>query len=83
MFGVSLAFVEKVWRRYRATGDIAPKPHRGGQQPRLDGAAQRVVQRLVTDHPEATLEEWGTGGAVETGRRVSVPTMGRVLQRLG
>jgi transposase len=83
VFGVSLGFVEKVVRQYRATGDIAPKPHGGGQKPRLDGAAQAVVQRLVEDHPDATLEELCTGVAVETGLRVSVPTICRVLQRLG
>jgi transposase len=83
VFGVSLAFVEKILRQYRATGDIAPKPHAGGQRPRLDVAAQTVVQRLVGDNPDATLEELCTGVAVETGRRVSVPTMCRVLQRLG
>ena len=81
--GVSLGFVETVVRQYRATGDIAPKPHRGGQKPRLDGAAQAVVQRLVDDHPDATLEELCTGVAAETRLRVSVPTMCRVLQRLG
>jgi transposase len=43
MFGVSLAFVEKVLRQYRATGDIAPKPHGGGQKPPLDAAAKDVV----------------------------------------
>lgn len=83
IFGVSLGFVEKVVRHYRATGDIAPKPHRGGQKLRLDGAAQAVVQRWGDDHPAATLAEVCTGVAIATGRRVSVPPMGRVLQRLG
>ena len=83
IFGVSLAFVEKVLRQYRATGDIAPKPHAGGQKPRLGAAAQTVVQRLMSTNPDATLEELCTGVAAETGVRVSVPTMCRVLQRLG
>jgi transposase len=83
VFGVSLAFVEKVLRQHRTTGDIAPKPHAGGQQPRLDAAAQAVVQRLLADNPDATLEELCTGVAAEIGVRVSVPTMCRVLQRLG
>ena len=83
VFGVSLAFVEKVLRQYRATGDITPKPHAGGRKPRLDVAARTIVQRLVGDHPDATLEELCTGVAGETGLRVSVPTMCRVRQRLG
>jgi transposase len=80
---VSLAFVEKVLRQHRTTGHSAPKPHAGGQKPRLGTAAQAVVQRLVAANPEATLEEWCTGVAAETGVRGRVPTMCRVLQHLG
>jgi transposase len=83
MFGVSLAFVEKVLRQYCATGDIPPKPHAGGQKLRPNVAPHTIVQRLVGDHPDATLEALYTGAAGETGLRVSVPTMCRVLQRLG
>jgi transposase len=83
IFGVSLAFVEKVLRQHRTTGNIAPKPHAGGQKPRLGAAAQTVVQRLMEAKPAATLEEWCTGVAAETGVRVSVPTMGRALQCFG
>ena len=82
VFGVSLGFVEKVLRQHRTTGSIAPKPHAGGQHPRLDAAAQAVLQRLVGEHPDATLQELCAGVAAETGVRVSVPTMCRALQRL-
>lgn len=83
VFGVSLAFVEKVLRQHRTTGNIAPKPHAGGQKPRLDSAAHTVIRHLVGDNPDATLQELCAGVAAETGVRVSVPTMCRVLQRLG
>ena len=83
VFGVSLAFVEKVLRQHRTTGNIAPKPHAGGQKSRLDAAAQAVIQRLVGGHPDATLQELCAGVAAETGVRVSVPTMCRALQHLG
>ena len=83
LFGVSLGFVEKVLRQHRTTGTIAPKPHAGGQKPRLGAAAQAVVQRRMAANPDATLEELCTGVAAETGVRVSVPTMCRVRQRLG
>jgi hypothetical protein len=44
VFGVSLAFVEKVVRQHRTTGDIAPKPYAGGPKPHLDTAVQAVVR---------------------------------------
>jgi transposase len=54
IFGVSLSFVEKLLRRHRTTGAIAPKPHAGGQRPRVDGAAQAQVHQLARDQPDAT-----------------------------
>ena len=83
LFGVSLSFVEKLLRRYRTSGDLAPKPHAGGQRPRLDTAADTLVRRLVHDNTDITLEERCARVADELGVRVSVATMGRVLQRLG
>jgi transposase len=83
LFGVSLSFVEKLLRRHRTTGELAPKPHAGGQKPRLDAAAAALVRRLVDDNADVTLEELCARIADETGVRVSVATMCRVLQRLG
>jgi transposase len=83
LFGVSLSFVEKLRRRHRTTGDIAPKPHAGGQRPRLNATADTLVRRLVHDNADLTLEELCGHVAAEAGVRVSVATMCRVLQRLG
>jgi transposase len=83
LFGVSLSFVEKLLRRHRVTGDIMPKPHAGGQRPRLDGTADALIQQLVHDHPDMTLEDLCAHVAGARGVRVSVATMCRGLQRLG
>jgi transposase len=83
LFGVSLAFVEKILRQHRTTGSVAPKPHAGGQSPRVNEAVQALIRQLVRAHPDLTLQELCTRIATETGVRVSVPTMCRVLQRLG
>jgi transposase len=56
IFGVSLSFVEKLLRRHRTTGEIAPKPHAGGQRPRVGATAQAKGRRLVHNQPDATLE---------------------------
>jgi len=83
LFGVSLSFVEKLLRRHHTTGDIAPKPHAGGQRPSLDAAAHTLVQQLVQANADLTLEELCARVADERGIHVSVATMCRVLQRLG
>jgi transposase len=82
VFGVSLSFVEKVLRRYRATGELGPKPHGGGQKPHVDAAAQALIRQVVHDHPDATLGELCTRLAEATGVRVSLATMCRVAQHL-
>ena len=83
LFGVSLSFVEKLLRRHRTTGDIAPKPHAGGQKPRLDTAAATLVRQLVHDNADLTLEELCSRVADAVGVRVSCATMCRMLRRLG
>src|SRR5687768_4650448 len=83
LFGVSLSCVEKLLRRHRTTGDIAPKAHAGGQRPALDAAANTLVQQLVHDNSDITLEELCARVVDARGIHVSVVTMCRVRQRLG
>ena len=83
LFGVRLAFIEQLIRRYRTTGAIAPTPHAGGQKPRLAAAADTLVRRLVHDHAASTVEARCARVAETRGVRVSAATMCRVLQRLG
>jgi transposase len=79
LFGVSLSFVEKLLRRRRTTGDIAPRPHAGGRRPSCDEAALAQVRRLVREQPDVTLAELCERLLAERGLRVSVPTMGRLV----
>jgi transposase len=83
LFGVSLSFVEKLLARQRRTGEIAPKPHRGGPARRLDATAEGLLRRWVQEQPDRTLAELGDRLAAAIGQRVSLPTLCRVLQRLG
>ena len=83
LFGVSVSFVEQLLRHHRCTGNVAPKPHAGGQQRRLNATAETIIREAVHARPDITLEELCTGVADTQGLRVSVPTMCRALQRLG
>jgi transposase len=79
LFGVSQSFVEKLLRRRRTTGEIAPCPHAGGRRALCDEAAVAVVRRLVQEQPDATLAELCERLLAQQGLRVSVPTMGRLV----
>lgn len=57
LLGISQSFVEKLLRRRRTTGDIAPRPHAGSRRAICDEAALALVRRLVQEQPAATLAE--------------------------
>jgi transposase len=83
LLGGSVSFVEKLRRRHRSPGTVAPKPYAGGQQRRLTAAAEAGLREAVRATPAITLEDLCTHVATTLGSRVSVPTMCRALQRLG
>ncbi len=74
-FGVSRPFVERLLRRYKTTGDLAPLPHGGGQKPRLDDSGRQVLRQLVSAYPDATLQELCQALYEQTGLRVSTATV--------
>jgi transposase len=83
LFGVSVSCVEKLLRRHRSTGAVAPQPHAGGRQRRLGAVTEAMMREAVRATPEITLEDLCVRVADTQGLRVSVPTMCRALQRLG
>ena len=83
LFGVSQSFVEKLLRRRRTGGAIAPRPHAGGPHPRWDAAALTRVRQGVREPPEASLAELCAPLHAQRRCRVSVPTLSRLLTRRG
>jgi transposase len=79
VFGVSLSWVEKLLRRWRETGSIAPKPHGGGRQAKITGKKLERLKALVEENPDATLEELRRKCQVEG----SIMSVFRALKRLG
>lgn len=81
-FQVSYSFVNRLIKRYETTGSVEPKPHGGGQSPKLKADQWEVVVKLVEEDNDATLQQLCDRLAENTGIRVSVPTMCRILQKL-
>lgn len=80
-FGVSLSFVEKLWNRWRTTGQSAAKPHAGGASRRLQDHAE-LLRHEVEQQPDATLEELRQRLRKAKAPAVSGATICRELQRL-
>jgi transposase len=76
-FRVSLSCITRLLRRHRDTGSLAPKPHAGGPQPRLDDRATEELLRLVRAQPDATLAELRD----RLGVPCSLMTIARALKR--
>lgn len=81
-FGVSKSFVETLLKRLRETGDILPKPHGGGPQPKLNAQQLKLVAALVDADNDATLDELRERLANETSILMSRSSMGRIVQKL-
>jgi transposase len=81
-FSVSLNFVWLLLERFRQTGCVDPKPHGGGQPPKIQGEDLDTLQRLVERHNNATLPERRDLFVRHTGVRVSASAISRALKRL-
>ncbi len=81
-FRVSLSFVKRLLKRYKDTGKIEPKPHGGGQRPKLKPQQLETVRQLVEEDNDAILEELCSSFYQKTQLQVSRATMGRIVEKL-
>lgn len=81
-FSVSLPFVEKLWHRFRTTGNYRAKPFAGGVK-RFLKDDEPVIREIVKTQPDLTLAELCERVSKVTGKRaVTTATMCVELQRL-
>src|SRR5262245_8543814 len=79
LFGVSTAWIRRLLQRRRTTGSFAALPRGGGPPPKMDPDRCGRLVVLVTQQPDATLEELRD----RLGAPVHPCTIGRALARLG
>jgi transposase len=81
-FSVSLPFVEKLWHRFRTTGNYQAKPFAGGVK-RFLKDDENLLRQLVKAQPDLTLAELCERVSKATGKApVTTATMCVELQRL-
>ena len=78
-YGVSVGWVEKLLRRWRETGCVAPKPHGGGRRAKISGKQEERLRKIVEETPDATLEELLAKCRVDG----SIMCVFRALNRMG
>ena len=82
-FSVSIDFVWRLLKRFRATGSVDPTPHGGRQAAKLQGEALDYLRQLVEANADATLSELRAQLYCRTRLEVSNSTVCRALQKLG
>jgi transposase len=82
LFSVHETFVYKLLRQKRERGDIAPLPHGGGAQAKLNEDQLMILSDLVAKTHEATLDELRERMKKLTRVEVSVTTIWRALDAL-
>jgi transposase len=82
-FGVGEATITRLKRTFRETKAVDPKPHGGGNPPRIPQEQWSLVLALVHQHPDWTEAKYAEVLAEEHGIRASSVTVGRVIRRLG
>ena len=84
LFGVSRTWVKKLLRQRREMGSVAPKPHGGGQPPKLDAKKEEAVRSYMLEvKNDASLAEVQTYVARRWKVGISQATVSRLLARLG
>lgn len=81
-FQVSPSFVQRLLRRQRESGQVAPLPRGGNHLAKIRGEHLALVEQLVSAQPDAYLEELVEQFVQQTGITVSRTTMHRAVKRL-
>jgi transposase len=79
LFRVSLSFVSRLLQRRRQKGTLAPEPHGGGPTPVLSPDNQRLLQDMIREHNDDTLDQLRQ----RCGLDCSLTTIWRTLRRRG
>lgn len=81
-FGVSYSFVSRLLKRYKVTASVEPNPHGGGKPLLLNSQQIEILEQLVEEDNDATLQELSNRLAEKTDVKASLSTICRFLQRL-
>lgn len=81
-FRVSTSFVHSVIRRFRETGSVEPKPHRGGYPSLIDEGGLKTIALLASQCPSATVGELCEEFLRVAGYKPSRATMWRAVKKI-
>ncbi len=81
-FHVSLSFVQRLISRYLDTGRIERLPHKSGNPAKIKQEHYPILQKLVEENNDATLEELCVKIEKEANVKISCSGMWKTLEKL-
>lgn len=81
-FHVGKNTVERLLKRFKETGSVAPKPHGGGRQRIVKDTDRDLLVGWLEQESDLTQEQLAERFTQEQERPVARSTMGQALQRL-
>lgn len=81
-FDVALSFIEKLIKQYRQTCSVAPKKRTVQTPTKLNHEQLKVLEKIVEEHNDATLDELSQMLHEQTGVLISRVTVDRMLKKL-
>lgn len=81
-FQVSVKFVKNLLKLYRETGSVTPKPHGGGQPPKISTNGLKFLSETVKKQSDLTIDEYTQIYNNHFQPPVSASTIGRALLKL-
>ena len=81
-FDVALSFIEKLIKQYRQTGSVEPKKRIEQTPTKLNREQLKVLEKIVEEHNDATLDELSQMLREQTGVLISRVTVDRMLKKL-
>lgn len=81
-FDVSVKCVKNWLKLYRQTGGVTPKPHGGGQTPKISVEGLKFLGQTVNQQPDLTIDEYLEIYNQTVKNPVSASTIERALKKL-
>ena len=81
-FCVTLSFIEKLFKQYRDTGNIAPKVRIQQTPPKLNEQQLNVLKEIGSANNDATLSEIREQLKDKTGVTIGISTVDRMLKMM-
>jgi transposase len=80
LYEVKERFIYALLRLRREEGSLAPRPHGGGAVAKLNEKDKEVLAEIVSENPDATLEELRDAMKKKAKVKVSISTIWRRLE---